>query len=107
MESLTEKEGRAMNRLKYYLKAFGFAGGTIHQVSEITGCSVVDLLTCTPKEAWTGSWYNRGLYWDTNTKEHKETVLIPNHQGNIDYWLGVCRSQELNDQGRKPSDISI
>lgn len=83
------------NRTKYLLQAFGFQGGTIHQLAEITGCSAQILLY---KDFSDNEWdleYQGGFFWDTNTKEYQDNHIIPSRKGNLYYWFGVMRKMEI------------
>lgn len=83
------------NRTKYLLQAFGFQGGTIHQLAQITGCSVQDLLYKDFPDERLDMEYKLGFYWDTNIKEFQEEYIIPSRKGNLSYWFGVMRKMEI------------
>lgn len=80
-----------MNRTEALCKALGWQGGTVHQVAEALGTDTNSILYAEPSSTHTGSLYNTGLYWNTNSAQHQQNDLIPNHRGEVDYWLGVAR----------------
>lgn len=81
-----------MNRTLNILNAFGFQGGTVHQVAEITGCDV-DTLLYTEGEKW-GIDYSEGWFaYRTNSSEFNQR-FIQSEMGNIQFWLGVAQGVE-------------
>ena len=82
------------DRTKYLCNALGWQGGTVHQLADVTGCAVNDLLY----GEFTAEYdheYCTGHYWDTNSKEYQEENLIPRNKGNLFYWLGVARKMQI------------
>lgn len=81
-----------MNRTINLLNAFGFQGGTIHQLAEITGCEVNDLLY-TAEQKW-GIDYSEGWFaYRTNSKEFNQR-FTESERGNLQFWLGVAQGVE-------------
>lgn len=80
------------DRMKAYCKAFGWQGGTIHQVSEETGVSVQNLLYAeAPKNPSLTSDYCLGWFAGrTCSTEHNKAVNFPKYKGNVDFWIGVA-----------------
>lgn len=82
-----------MNRTTNLLNAFGFQGGTIHQVAELTGCDAFDLL------------YTEALPYDSDKvcgwfayrtceQEYNKVKITPKMQGNVQFWIGVAEGVE-------------
>ena len=82
-----------MNRTLNLLNAFGYQGGTIHQVAELTGCNAFDLL------------YEKAMPWDTdrmcgwfayrtNKRDFNRSNITPAKKGNVQYWIGVAEGVE-------------
>lgn len=76
-----------MNRLEAFCEAFGWQGGTIHQVEEVTGCCVASLTgienqTANPK-------YQDG-FATAKGGQVKEAVATGAFKGNLQFWLGVA-----------------
>lgn len=87
------EQGYTMNRTTNLLNAFGFQGGTIHQVAELTGCDAFDLLYADtmPYE------FHRQSGWfayRTNEREFNRNNRTPAMQGNVQYWIGVAEGVE-------------
>lgn len=78
-----------MNRTLNILKAFGFQGGTIHQVAELTGCDAFELLYSEYKEKAID--FRDGV---NCSKTYKGTnmfkTIAENRQSNLLFWLGVA-----------------
>jgi len=79
------------------MQAIGWQGGTVYALCAHLGLDVQEFLYDSPKVTHTGSSYNTGLYWDTNGKEHQKK-LQEIFRGNLDYWLGVARCIEIQNQ---------
>lgn len=80
-----------MNRTQALCKAFGWQGGTIHQVSEETGCDVSAILNHKPTNTYLGSVFSNGWFAGrTCSIEHNKSVNFPKYRGNIDFWIGVA-----------------
>lgn len=86
-----------MTRLETLLAAFGWQGGTIHQVAEATGCMGGDLLHAKPASMWHNDAYFTGnmngwnaATWGTHRFLDPETgKAFPHTYGRLQYWLGV------------------
>ena len=82
-----------MNRTTNLLNAFGFQGGTIHQVAELTGCNAFDLLYA---EAIAYD-KDKALGWSayrTNGRDFNRSNTTPTRQGNLQFWIGVAEGVE-------------
>lgn len=78
-----------MNRTKALMLAFGWQGGTIHQVAEVTGCPANELLYAESVE----HNLNNKLGWfayRTNSREYNKNNILEKYQGNVQFWLGVA-----------------
>ncbi len=80
-----------MTRTEALCKALGWQGGTIHQVSEETGCTTSDLLYGKPAQTHLTSDYTGGWFAGrTSSLEHNRTKVFPKYKGNLDFWLGIA-----------------
>ena len=88
-----------MNRTTNLLNAFGFQGGTIHQVAEMTGCDAFNLLYAETKPCE----FHRQDGWfayRTNERDFNRSNIIPKRQGNVQFWIGVAEEVEtMRKQG--------
>lgn len=79
--------------LKNLYLYFGWQGGTIHQIAEVTGCNPEELIYTVPDKMETirlDSDYSAGQSaLATCNKEFRVNVLAPKHSGNLMYWIGV------------------
>lgn len=85
-------------RMTAYLAAFGWQGGTIHQVVIETGCNAYDLLHGEDKERdkdHTGGWFAAR----TCSPEFNRATNFPRHQGDLQFWLGFASGWTLKQQG--------
>ena len=82
-----------MNRTTNLLNAFGFQGGTIHQVAELTGCDAFDLLYV---ETMPYEFHRRDGWfaYRTNEREFNKKRITPTRQGNVQFWIGVAEGVE-------------
>jgi len=76
----------AKNRTQALCKAFGWQGGTIHQIAEKTGCSVDELLYGNPTTEKLGSSYYKGWFAGLTCP-----LNFRQEKGNLDFWLGVAQ----------------
>lgn len=79
--------------LKNLYAYFGWQGGTIHQLTEVTGCNPDGLIYTVPDQMETirlDSDYSAGQSaLATCGKEFRVNVLAPKHRGNLLFWVGV------------------
>lgn len=81
IETLTpEQRARA---LYYY---FGWQGGTVHQLSDVTGIDPVTLLHGNPAPAPLSGGFSAVR---TCSLEWRRDTLAPRHQGDWPYWRDV------------------
>lgn len=80
-------------RLTNLLAYFGWHGGTIHQVSDITGVKAEELLYAPkPNEDPAYEWWRRGAFAsETCGTEYRKQFIKPMH-GNAAFWTGVADS---------------
>ncbi len=83
----TLKSKKQMTRLEAWCKAFGWQGGTIHQVEEITGCGVAAL---TGVETQTASKSYENGFVVAKSNQVEEAVATGLFNGNLQFWLGVA-----------------
>lgn len=80
-----------MNRTQALCKAFGWQGGTIHQLAKETGCDSSSLLYGEATSTSLGSSYCLGWFAGrTCSLEHNLTTNFLKERGNVDFWLGVA-----------------
>lgn len=85
-----------INRTQALILALGWQGGTIHQVSQETGCDVQDLLYRMPESQHLSSDNSSGWFAArTNDVEFNKLNIFPKMRGNLDFWLGVARGMQL------------
>lgn len=83
-----------MNRAMNLCKAFGWQGGTVHQIAEEIGCSVHDILYAKEEEYLVShkmGWFSyrtNSLEFNTQKRIQKE------NSGNLQFWLGVASGVE-------------
>ena len=84
--------------------AFGWQGGTIHQVAEYTGCSVDDLLQ-NPKEFCGHLGSDKSIGWfayRTCSQGWNIENFIKDKRGNIAFWMGVAEGVETTRKLGEP-----
>lgn len=71
------------------MMAFGWQGGTVHQVAEKTGCDTFDIIH---GESASYDLCNRkGWFaYRTNSLEFNEKKVTEDQKGNLQFWLGVA-----------------
>jgi hypothetical protein len=74
-----------MNRTEALCKAFGWQGGTIHQLVRETGVSIDDLLYGVPSSIYAGYGYSNGWFAGRN-----KTINFIQSYGDKDFWIGVA-----------------
>jgi hypothetical protein len=87
MQETQEKSNAQMTRLAAFCKAFGWQGGTIHQVEEITGCCVVAL---TGVESQTADPKYHDGFVVAKSNQVKEALATGVFKGRLQFWLGVA-----------------
>lgn len=78
-----------LTRTELLMLAFGWQGGTVHQICEVVGLDTTDFLYSVV--ALSGLDYSRGWFcYRTNSLEFiKEKNVIEREKGNLEFWLGV------------------
>lgn len=93
----------AVNPTLTLMHALGWQGGTIHQVSEVTGLEVEQILSLPDyKPESTSILSDDSSGWfavRTCDLSHNLRVNFPAHRGNIAFWYGVMRGQSMKEQG--------
>jgi hypothetical protein len=69
--------------------AFGWQGGTIHQLADVTGCSANELLY-SPCQRYTSDWSAGWCAYRTCSIEYNQNNLHNENKGNLQFWLGVA-----------------
>jgi len=98
------------DRTRYLLSAFGWQGGTIHQIAEVTGCDSKDLLYAEPKFDYdfrgnylpSTDYLNGFTAGSTCEPAWIRETLAPKRKGNLEYWFGVMGAFNLREN---PSGI--
>lgn len=75
-------------RTEAFMIAFGWNGGTIHQIAEVTGCDVWELIY-NPAKEYTLDHKLGWFAYCTNTLEYNQLNITNKMQGNIQFWIGV------------------
>ena len=87
---MTHLKGKdVITRTEALMAAFGWKGGTIHQVAEATGCDSTGLLYTEDAE-WNQDHKAGWFAYRTCSLEHNQTVIYPGVKGNVQFWLGVA-----------------
>ena len=78
-----------ITRTQALMIAFGWQGGTIHQIAQETGCDAHDLIYAESEE------YNidNRLGWfayKTCSLEHNQKCHTRQYRGNLQFWIGVA-----------------
>ena len=80
-----------MTRLEALCIAFGWSGGTIHQVAQECGLSASQLLDFPKQGHAIDSAYSRGWFSSrTCGRAFKLSVNFPSYMGNAEYFAGVA-----------------
>jgi hypothetical protein len=88
-----------VTRLEAFCKAFGWQGGTIHQVAAETGCKAEDLLAGkAAKTGWDSDHCGGWFAGRTCTVEFNRHTNFPPRKGNLDFWLGVADGLSAPDR---------
>lgn len=88
-------------RTELLMQALGYQGGTVHQICAEVGIGVDEFLYTEvhPSDKMMGDHWFMGTCFNTCSMEHRKLVLLPKYKGNLYFWLGVCRSMELVNNG--------
>lgn len=78
-----------ITRTEALMAAFGWQGGTIHQIAEVTGCSALELLH-TEAIVYNQDFKQGWSAYRTCSLEYNQTVIYPSVKGNVQFWLGVA-----------------
>ena len=82
------KEKDVITRTEALMRAFGWQGGTVHQICDIIGLDVNDFLY--GEEIESRIDHKKGsLAYRTCRKEFNE-LHIETYKGNLQFWLGVA-----------------
>ena len=82
--------------------AFGWQGGTIHQIAKETGCDAHDLIYGESIE-YNSSNIAGWFAYRTNSLEFNQQTLTQKHQGNLQFWLGVAAGVQTNIKMKQPT----
>ena len=89
---MTDHE-KAVKRIAALCKAWGWQGGTVHQLAEVTGVPVAVLQYGKPSATYMNSDYSHGWFSArTNSLAFNLAVQFPKRKGNHDFWIGVAES---------------
>jgi hypothetical protein len=90
-----------MNRTQALCLILGWQGGTVHQVSQAIGVSVLDIIYGTPTSTQLASDYCGGWFAArTCTLEHLRANVFAQQRGNKDFWLGAAEGKIAQSEGR-------
>ncbi len=77
-----------MTRTEALCKAFGWQGGTIHQIAEHTGCSVWNLIYGEPLTL--DGAYQAGF----DAVKMSKCIDFKRYHGNLSFWIGVAAAYQ-------------
>ena len=78
-----------ITRTEALCRAFGWQGGTIHQVAEKTGCDSTDLIYSKDEPYIDQSHASGWFAYRTCPLDHNQQ-FIEKYKGNLQFWLGVA-----------------
>ena len=78
-----------VTRTQALMIAFGWQGGTIHQVAKETGCEAHDLIYA-PIEQYSLDSKLGWFAYKTCSLEHNQKQHTRQYKGNLQFWLGVA-----------------
>ena len=91
-----------VTRTEALMRAFGWQGGTIHQIAEITGCSAQDLIY--GEEIHSSQQNSAGWFsYQTNSLEFNQQNITQKHQGDLQFWLGVAAGVQTAIKLKQPT----
>lgn len=76
-------------RAQALMIAFGWQGGTLHQLAKEVGIDVHDLIYTAAQE-YTTEWAAGWFAYNTNTLEFNQDKLLKQMRGNLQFWIGVA-----------------
>lgn len=78
-----------VTRAEALCRAFGWQGGTIHQLAAETGCDALGLIYTPAQE--TSQDHRAGWFaYRTNSLDYNQKFLMPGVKGRLQFWLGVA-----------------
>ena len=88
-------------RTELLLQALGYQGGTVHDICRMVGIDVHEFLhkQVPPSDKMLGDHWFMGTCFNTCSMAYRHETLLPKYKGNLNFWLGVCRSMELVNAG--------
>lgn len=78
-----------ITRTEALMRAFGWQGGTIHQMAHETGCDAHDLIYAKSEE-WNVEHKKGWFAYMTCSLAHNQENTSPKKKGNLQFWLGVA-----------------
>lgn len=78
-----------VTRAEALLCAFGRQGGTVHQLTQETGCDA-HALACAKTEEWNIEHQKGWFAYMTCSLEHNQANITQKKKGNLQFWLGVA-----------------
>lgn len=96
------KDKDVIARTQALMLAFGWQGGTIHQIAEETGCNAEDLIygesieyNANNKAGW--------FAYRTNSLEFNQENITPKRKGDLQFWLGVAAGVQTSLKMKQPT----
>lgn len=88
-------------RTELLMQALGWQGGTVHDICHYVGINAHKFLyTDIPSnQKMMGDDWFMGTCFNTCSMAYRHETLLPKYRGNLNFWLGVCRSMELVNAG--------
>lgn len=78
-----------LTRTELLMLAFGWQGGTVHQICEVVGLDTTEFLYSKEEEHTLDHWKGWGSYRTCDAQYIKDKDFVGQNKGNLQYWLGV------------------
>lgn len=88
-----------MTNLEKLLTLLGLQGGTLHQVSELTGLTLTQILNLEsiPYTSFESVSEIKGSVAFTHSTEYMRDEIVKTHKGDLDYWKSAIKSLKLKE----------
>jgi hypothetical protein len=90
-----------VTRTEALMLAFGWQGGTVHQVAEKTGCDAHDIIYS--KAASHSTDYAEGWFAYASCSFEHNQQFCAGKRGNLQFWLGVASGVQTCLKTRRPT----
>ena len=96
------KDKDVLTRTEALMLAFGWKGGTIHQIAKETGCNAHELIygvsieyDANNKAGW--------FAYRTNSLEFNQQNITQKNKGNLQFWIGVASGVQSSIKMEQPT----